>query len=129
MSTNRLMFGLLGEDACQAFAKEVRQMLRKSRPDPQEVRRALYATKREADNIMSAIRKGIDGLTVPQGMTIAERKVSEAEAQLRTMESFELSQALPRAREIHRSLVERLEEIDDIAAARDPRRDTPCAGC
>ena len=52
----------------------------------------------------------------------AEAEVSEAKEELAAIEAFEPSQILPRAREIYRDMVVKLEAIEDVTAAREALR-------
>lgn len=50
---------LLGPAAYAAFEQEAKEMLTRDAPDPTLARRALAQARKEADNIMNAIRAGI----------------------------------------------------------------------
>lgn len=110
---------LLSEDAFRAFELEVRVLLKQSRPDPSAARRRLAEARKELDNLLAAIRAGILTTTTKAAMEDAERQTAAAMAELRSIEQFEPTQILPRAREIYRDLVARLEAIDDVSAARE----------
>ena len=68
---------------------------------------------------MAAIRQGIITPTTKQALNEAEEKVQDAERALEEIEAFEPTQILPRAREVYKRLVTKLEEIDDVPAARE----------
>ena len=53
----------------------------------------------------------------------AEAGVTAATEALATIERFEPSKVLPRAREVYRELVERLESIEDVSGAREALRE------
>lgn len=110
---------LLSEEAYQLFAEEVRDLLKAARPDPSAARKRLREAEAERDNVMSAIRQGIITPSTKQALTDAEGAVREAEKALEEMESFEPTQILPRAREVYRRLVTRLEAVEDVPAARE----------
>jgi len=110
---------LLTDDSFRLFETEARAMLKELRPDPSAARRNLQAATRERDNIMAAIRAGIVTPSTRQALLDAEAAMVDAQEALRVMERFEPTQMLPRAREIYRDMVERLENIEDVNAARE----------
>ena len=114
---------MLTDEAYRRFEQEVRALLRQARPDPQDARRKLQAAQRDVDNIMNAIKAGIFTASTKQALLEAEGKRDDAQAALAAIEAFEPSQMLPRAREIFRDMVARLEAVEDVAAARDALRE------
>lgn len=113
---------LLSPAAYAAFEADVRQSMRLARPDPAAARRALAQAKTEAENILAAIRAGIITPMTKAALEEAEERQRAASEELASIERFEPTQMLPRAREIYRSLVARLESIHDVAAAREALR-------
>ena len=92
-------------------------------PDPTQARRALAQARKEADNIMNAIRAGIVTPGTKAALEGAEASVASATEALAMIERFEPSKVLPRAREVYRSLVERLESVEDVSGAREALRE------
>ena len=91
--------------------------------DPTQARRALAQARKEADNIMSAILAGIVTPGTKSALGTAEASVTAATQALATIVHFEPSKVLPRAREVYRGLVERLESIEDVSGAREALRE------
>lgn len=85
-------------------------------------RRAIAHAKSEVDNILIAIRAGIVTPSTKQALEEVERKLHEVELHLQKVLSFQPTQILPRARELHRSMVDQLENIEDVSAAREALR-------
>ena len=52
-------------------------------------------------------------------MEAAESGITAATAALATIERFEPSKVLPRAREVYRGLVDRLKSVEDVSGARE----------
>ena len=102
-------------------------MLSRDAPDPTQARRALAQARKEADNIMNAIRAGIVTPGTKAALEAAEAGVTAATEALETIERFEPSKVLPRAREVYRSLVERLESVEDVSGAREATRSCSAA--
>jgi site-specific DNA recombinase len=113
---------LLSEAAYKAFEEEARRLLKEHQPDPADARRAAQKAKVEIDNIMAAIRAGIITPSTKQALEDVEARLQDAERQVREIQSCQPAQILPRAREIHRSMVEQLERIEDVSAAREALR-------
>lgn len=113
---------LLSEESFRQFESEARSLLKQSKPDPSIARRKLNAAKAELDNLMSAIKAGIITPTTKAALQEAERQVAEAAEEIKSIEMFEPTQMLPRAREIYRNMVSELERIDDVDAAREALR-------
>ena len=110
---------LLGPAAYAAFEQEAKELLSRDAPDPTQARRALAQARKEAENIMNAIRAGIVTPGTKAALEAAEAGVTAATEALATIERFEPSKVLPRAREVYRGLVDRLESIDDVSGARE----------
>ena len=68
---------------------------------------------------MNAIRAGIVTPGTKAALEAAEAGVIAATEALATIERFEPSKVLPRAREVYRGLVERLESVEDVSGARE----------
>ena len=68
---------------------------------------------------MNAIRAGIVTPGTKAALEAAEAGVTAATEALATIERFEPSKVLPRALEVYRGLVERLESVDDVSGARE----------
>lgn len=113
---------LLSEDAYQLFEIETRALLKQAKPDSSLARRRVLEAKKELDNLMAAIRAGIITTTTKAALEEAEQQMAAAQDELRAMNAFEPTQVLPRAREIYRDLVGRLESIEDVATAREALR-------
>ncbi len=110
---------LLGPAAYAAFEREAEEIRTRDAPDPTQARRALAQARKEADNIMNAIRAGIVTPGTKAALEAAEAGVTAATETLSAIERFEPSKVLPRAREVYRGLVARLESIDDVSGARE----------
>lgn len=110
---------LASEDAYRAFEAEVHRLLNESRPDPAEARRTLQQAEKERDNIMTAIRSGIITPSTKQALETAEAAMTEARRRLDAMTTGHAVQIIPRLREIWRQQVAKLEQIEDVPAARE----------
>lgn len=113
---------LLSDEAFNAFEAEARALLKQARPDPASARRRLTSAKHDLDNLMTAIKAGILTPTTKAALHEAEQQIETAKEELAAIERFEPTQMLPRAREIYRDMVSRLETIDDVTAAREALR-------
>ena len=113
---------LLSDAAYRAFEEEARRLLKDSQPDPSEAKRAVAKAKVEVENLLAAIREGIITASTKRALVEAEERLEEAEERLREVVSFQPAQILPRAREIHRALVEQLERVEDVMGAREAIR-------
>jgi hypothetical protein len=118
-STSELSNSGLSKEAYRVFETEARALLKQAKPDPSAARRRLADAKKEVDKLMAAIRAGIITPTTKAALEEAERALVDARAHLATIEQFEPTQILPRAREIYRDLVARLESIEDVDSARE----------
>ncbi|GAB1235031.1 zinc ribbon domain-containing protein [Ferrigenium sp. UT5] len=113
---------LLSEDAYRQFERETRQILKDMQPDPTEARKKVEKAHKEAENILNAIRQGIITQSTKRALEEAEEAAKTAEAELSAILAFQPTQILPRAREIFKGMVEKLECINDVAAAREAIR-------
>ncbi|MEW5904390.1 MAG: zinc ribbon domain-containing protein [Pseudomonadota bacterium] len=113
---------LLSEEAYRLFERETRQILKDMQPDPAEARRKVEKANKEAENIMAAIRQGIITPTTKRALEEAEEAARTAEEELHAILTFQPTQILPRAREIFKGLVDKLECINDVSAAREAIR-------
>lgn len=113
---------LLSDEAYRAFETEACALLKQAKPDPGVAKRKLAHAHKELDNLMAAIRAGIITPTTKAALMEAERQAADAQAELTAIERFEPTQILPRAREIYRDLVARLEAVEDITSAREAIR-------
>ncbi len=113
---------LLSEEAYRVFERETRQILKDMQPDPTDARRKVAKARKEAENVLNAIRQGIITPGTKQALEEAEEAAKTAEAELKAIMSFEPTQILPRAREIFKGLVEKLECIEDVSSAREAIR-------
>jgi DNA invertase Pin-like site-specific DNA recombinase len=113
---------LLSDDAYRTFELEARALLKQAKPDPAAARRRLNEARKELDNLMAAIRAGIVTPTTKAALQQAEQQASDAQDELLAIERFEPTQILPRAREIYRDMVARLEAVEDVTAAREALR-------
>ncbi|RRS06381.1 hypothetical protein EIP75_02005 [Aquabacterium soli] len=81
-----------------------------------------YKAQQEASNILAAIKAGIFTTTTDEALLAAEARQAEAKAELEAIEQVEPSQILPRAKDIYQQLVNSLEQIDNVAEAREALR-------
>lgn len=114
---------LLNEDGFRRFESECREIIKSMRPDPAQVKRRREQARRERDNIVAAIKAGIITPTMKSELEAAEDRIQEADDELRAIARFEPAQMLPRAREIYRDLVTRLDSVEDVAVAREALRE------
>lgn len=114
---------LLSEEAFRLFEADARRLLKESVPDLAAAKRRVDEAERRRDNIMAAIAAGILTPTTKAGLLQAEGDVAAAAAELDRLVAFQPAQMLPRAREVHRRLVEQLEAIEDVAQAREALRE------
>lgn len=110
---------LLSEKAYQLFEQEVRQLLKEQHPDPRQAKQEITKAQTEIDNIMLAIRQGIITPSTKQALEQAEAKLIAAQQKLKDIQAWQPTQILPRAREIYRNLVQKLEHIQDVISARE----------
>lgn len=113
---------LLSEEAFRLFEAETRRLLKQHQPDRDSARQAAQKAQREVDNILTAIRQGIITPSTKAALDAAEAQLAQAKQELADIETYEPTQILPRAREIYRRMVDQLETIDDIPAAREQLR-------
>ena len=113
---------LLSPAAWEAFQVELRAQLKAARPDPAQARKELAKAREEAANILAAIKMGIVTSTTKAALEASEARQAQAQAELAVIEQFEPAQMLPRAKEIYQQMVDSLENIDDVAAAREALR-------
>lgn len=113
---------LLSERAFRAFEAEARRLLKDAQPDPSEARKVIAQAEKERDNILAAIRAGIVTPSTKAELERAEHQIEEARRELDKVLAFEPAQMLPRAREIYRDLVARLQGIEDVNRAREALR-------
>ena len=113
---------ILSEEAYRTFEEEARRILKESQPDPADAKRAAAKAKAEVDNLMAAIRQGIITPGTRAALMDAEGRLAEAERMAREIQALQPTQILPRARELHRDMVARLECIENVAEAREAIR-------
>lgn len=113
---------LLSEEAFRLFEAETRRLLKQYQPDRDAARQAVQKAEREVNNLLAAIRQGIITPGTKAALEEAEAALAQARQALVDIDAYEPTQILPRAREIHRRMVEQLETIDDIPAAREQIR-------
>lgn len=109
----------LSDEFYREFMAEVQRATKEAKPDPAMARRRLAEANKELDNLMAAIKAGIITTTTKAALQAAEQQAAEAQAELQAIERFEPTQILPRAREIHRDMVAKLEAVEDVATARE----------
>jgi DNA invertase Pin-like site-specific DNA recombinase len=114
---------LLSEDAFQQFQREVQAEMKRAAPDPAAARAALASAERLRENILAALRAGIITPSTRAELIAAESAVEDAKAALAELRRDTTVQLLPRAREIWRGLVGRLEDVRDIPKAREAIRE------
>lgn len=110
---------LASEAAFLAFEAEVLRLLRESRPDPGEPKRLLRQAEKECDNIMAAIRAGILTQSTEEALEKAEIAIQSAKRRLEETHADQPALLIPILREIWKRNVEKLEQIDDVPAARE----------
>ena len=113
---------LLNDENYREFEMHARAELNAAKPDTSAIRRRMAEAKRDLDNLMAAIKAGIITPTTKQALEQAEHAMREAREELDQVDRFEPTQMLPRAREIYRDWVARVETMDDIATARETLR-------
>lgn len=118
----RVKAQLLTPDACTTFEREVRDMLKKAKPDSNAARQRLASAQKEVENIMLAIKAGIVTASTKTALQDAEQAVADAKAEIDAIARWEPTQILPRAKEIYRDMVGKLESIEDVASAREVLR-------
>ena len=114
---------LISEEAFRVFEAEARQAIKDLRPDQSGAQKRLREAQNEIGNIMGAIKAGIITSSTKSALLAAENKQADAEAEIKAAKSYEPAQMLPRAKEIYRGLVSRLENIDDVQMAREAIRE------
>ena len=77
---------LLGPAAYAAFEQEAKELLGRDAPGPTQARRALAQARKEADNIMNAIRAGIVTPGTKAALEAEEAGVTAATEALATVE-------------------------------------------
>ena len=93
------------------------------RPDYSGAQKRLREAQTELANIMGAIKAGIVTSSTKAALLAAENKQADAEAEIKAAKSFEPTQMLPRAKEIYKGLVSRLENVEDVTSAREAIRE------
>lgn len=114
---------LISDEAFRVFEAEARQAIKDLRPDQSGAQKRLREAQNEIGNIMGAIKAGIVTSSTKSALLAAESKQAEAEAEIKAAKAYEPAQMLPRAKEIYRGLVSRLENIDDVQLAREAIRE------
>ncbi len=110
---------LLSEECYKLYVQEVTEMLQSARPDPKEAKKRLQAAQKELDNLMAAIKAGIVTSSTKTALLEAEYQIEEAKRELEAVSSFEPTHVLPRAKEIYKDMVLRLEAIEAVDEARE----------
>ncbi len=110
---------LLSEKAYRLFEEEVRRLLKDQHPDPRQAKQEGAKAQTEIDNIMLAIRQGIITHSTKQALEQAEARFAASQQKLKDIQAWQPTQILPRAREIYRKLVQKLEHINDVISARE----------
>ena len=113
---------LLSDDAYREFERTAREMIKATKPDAGAIKKRAQAAEKEISNILGAIKAGIVTSSTKTALLAAEGALADAEYELKAVSAYEPTQMLPRAREIYRDLVSRLECVSDIAAAREAIR-------
>jgi len=111
-SENAMLAGvreeLLSEDAFKRFQRAVRDELRRHAPDPAAARTALTKAEGVRQNILAALRAGIITPSTRSELLAAEKAVEEAKRAVDAIKHSDVTQILPRTREVWRRLVESL---------------------
>jgi len=113
---------LMSESAYREFEREVRRLLKAVQPDPSAARAAVARAQSAIDNIMQAIRAGIISPALASELQRAESELEAAKSREKTVLNFSPAHMLPRAKDVYRSLVAKLEAIEDIEPAREAIR-------
>ena len=114
---------LASPERFEEFQKQVKALLTEAAPDKTQVRRRIRDAERELQNVQDAIRAGIITETTKSMLEGTERALEAARQELSAIENWQPSQILPRAREIYIRLVNQLENIHDVPAAREAIRE------
>ncbi len=101
---------LQSEEAFQRFQRAVTAALRAGQPDGAELQRQLKAAERDRDNIMAAIKAGILTATTKAELENSESAIRGLLAEIDLAKRTQPATVLPRAREIWRQAVDRLQE-------------------
>lgn len=109
---------LMSEAAYTRFEGEVRAAMKSQQPDASDIKRQIAKAEKERDNIMSAIMAGIITPSTKAALETAEGTIADMQRQAAAVARVEPAKILPRARDIYRTMVSQLENIDDIPAAR-----------
>ena len=111
-SENAMLAGvreeLLSEDAFKRFQRAVRDEMRRHAPDPAAARTALTKAEGVRQNILAALRAGIITPSTRSELLAAEKAVEEAKRAVDAIKHSDVTQILPRTREVWRRLVESL---------------------
>jgi site-specific DNA recombinase len=113
---------LLSEGAYSAFEVEAKTMLFEVKPDSSLTKRQLTEAKKQVENIMLAIKAGILTASTKSALMEAEQKVVEVQEKLNEIERFEPAQFFKMTRKIYHNMVNTLENIEDVNAAREALR-------
>lgn len=113
---------LLSEEAYQTFLNEVTAAIEAQAPDTSAIQKRLAEAEREAGNIIEAIRQGIITPSTKAALEAAEERKATILSELEEIKNMKPVTMLPRAREIYQRLVSDLNQIDDIARARETIR-------
>ena len=113
---------LLTEQSFLDFERETRLLLQQAKPDSSEAQRRVSDAKREVDNLLKAIKAGIITPSTKAALEDAEMQLQTANEALKRLSAFNTNDVLLNAREIYNDLVERLETIEDVTAAREALR-------
>lgn len=119
---DRLLAGvkadLLTEDAFQYCLAQLRQIMRDQAPNQLVIQKALHRAEQQRDNIMTAIKEGILTPTTKDELLAAEAAIGAARQDLATIEGYRPEAIMPRARDLWRRMTERLEDLQNVTAAR-----------
>ena len=113
---------LLSEDAYREFERMARETMKATKPDAGIAKKRVQDAQKEIGNIMAAIKAGIVTSSTKTALLTAESDLADAEYELKAVLAYEPSQMLPRAKEIYRDLVSRLEAVEDVTGAREALR-------
>ena len=119
----KIKASLISDEAFRVFETEARAALKEMRPDYSGAQKRLREAQTELANIMGAIKAGIVTSSTKSALLAAENKQADAEAEIKAAKSFEPTQMLPRAKEIYKGLVSRLENVEDVTSAREAIRE------
>lgn len=114
---------LLSDAAFDRHQRKFAELMRRRIPDTDRAAARLRDAERVRENLLTAIKAGVLTSTTRSALVSAETDVEAATVELRTARAHQPAQMVPRARETWRRMVDALEDIRDMPAARAAIRD------